>query len=143
VTHGAGAMESSTIHSCRARRNCTSTPRLPPLCGEQAVHRGMSWQLLEGPLQEARDSLCGLLRGALGQAVAEEAILLQGDARLQGVAIHIDDDHTKLPLCPISSWKSRTPHGKIPRMMMHDRHTPPFTTQTNTLQDIQAHQRPA
>lgn len=37
----------------------------------------------EGPQQEARDALFGLARGALGQAVAEEAILLQGDTGLQ------------------------------------------------------------
>lgn len=66
-------------------------------------------QLPEGPQQEARDALCGLVRGAFGQAVAEEAILLQGDAGFQGLTIRIDDDHTKVPLCPISSWKSLPP----------------------------------
>ena len=68
------------------------------------------FQLPEGPRQEARDALCGLARGALGQAVAEGAILLQGDAGLEGVAIRINDDYTKVPLCPISSWRSLPPH---------------------------------
>ena len=67
-------------------------------------------QLPEGPQQEARGALFSLARGALGQAVAEEAILLQGDAGLQGVAIRIDDEHTKVPLCPISSWRSLPTH---------------------------------
>jgi hypothetical protein len=63
-------------------------------------------QLPVGSQKMVRDSFLGLVRDALGQAVAERAMVLEGDVGLEGVAIRIDDRHTKVPLSPISSWSS-------------------------------------